>query len=962
MQADGTVLIDTSINEDGLIAGSKEIELAMRRMAKSVSDIGDKARIALQKQVDSFSKLNSQYAQQAKKVDELKKKVADYGKQKIPTQEYLDIQRQIESAQKKLDSLIDRQRKFLEMGGSQDSKAYKSMQYDMEELANTIRYAQGELDDLKESGQAFTFGVNTDAARQDMQRLSVEEARLDNLNNRLETSYQSLKLKIAEYQKKILEASAAQNEADDSGKDLDDTIEDLDKSYDKASKSARKYKNSTKEVDKHSKSSSRGGMGIAQMLGTSILFSFVFQGINSILEGIKEGMNNLAQYSGDTGNILSDSLVEGLGNLESYGNSVNATLSLLMSSLLQLKNAFATAFAPILAIVAPALNYLINMITAVITAVAQLIAVLTGQDTFVRATKVQQNYADSLESTAGAAKEAEGSLAAFDKLNVMQNNSEGGAGAAGGELSPDQMFETVPVDNSLTRAIDAAKEKLLELKRIFDSGFFEGIGDVSVFDSIKSSIQEIGNSLNDIFTDSNVTSAFQKMAETLIYDAGRISGSFASIGLTIADNILGGFEKFLNQNKQRIQNFLISTFDIKSAKSTIIANFSVAIADIFSAFRSDNAKQLTADIISIFANAFMGTTLLADKFGRDLLNIILTPITENADGFKTALENTIAPLQTAIGTLAMSVSQTFDEINNMYDTHLSPMFESFKNGWTEIAGSFLDGYNTYFAPVLDNLSQKFSEVWKSTIQPLLSNFIGLIGDVSDLIKAVWENILQPVINWIAQEILPVVSPVIEGLGTLFLNVFNSIGTIFNTFIDAARAVIQFLTTGFSGDWSTAWENIKKSFSDIFQSLPGIVSGVVQDVLSGIESMINGAIGGINSLIKGANGLVGKIPRLDISIPELPEIHLPRLASGTVIPPRAGEFAAILGDNKRETEVVSPVSTMKQAFKEALREFEGFGGNGDIAGYIYLDGKELGQSTVRFVRQEKKRTGKNPVIV
>ena len=31
------------------------------------------------------------------------------------------------------------------------------------------------------------------------------------------------------------------------------------------------------------------------------------------------------------------------------------------------------------------------------------------------------------------------------------------------------------------------------------------------------------------------------------------------------------------------------------------------------------------------------------------------------------------------------------------------------------------------------------------------------------------------------------------------------------------------------------------------------------------------------------------------------------------------FAAILGDNNRETEVVSPLSTMKQALKEALEE-------------------------------------------
>ena len=127
-------------------------------------------------------------------------------------------------------------------------------------------------------------------------------------------------------------------------------------------------------------------------------------------------------------------------------------------------------------------------------------------------------------------------------------------------------------------------------------------------------------------------------------------------------------------------------------------------------------------------------------------------------------------------------------------------------------------------------------------------------------------------------------------------------------------------------------------------------------------MINGVIDGLNGLTGKINGVLDMIPGTSLSIPVIGDVHLPRLAAGTVIPPRAGEFAAILEDNKREAEVVSPLSTMKQAFKEALRESGGFGGAGEIVGYIYLDGKELGRSTVQFVRQEKKRTGRNPVLV
>ena len=45
--------------------------------------------------------------------------------------------------------------------------------------------------------------------------------------------------------------------------------------------------------------------------------------------------------------------------------------------------------------------------------------------------------------------------------------------------------------------------------------------------------------------------------------------------------------------------------------------------------------------------------------------------------------------------------------------------------------------------------------------------------------------------------------------------------------------------------------------------------------------------------------------------------MPRLATGTVVPANYGEYAAILGDNTREPEIVSPLSTMEQAMENVL---------------------------------------------
>ncbi len=91
MKADGTIIIDTAIQDDGMKAGSKEVEAAVRRMATSVNDLGRKSQIALQKQAASFAKLNQAYARQERKVKDLEKEVEDYGNKKIPTKQGIEL-------------------------------------------------------------------------------------------------------------------------------------------------------------------------------------------------------------------------------------------------------------------------------------------------------------------------------------------------------------------------------------------------------------------------------------------------------------------------------------------------------------------------------------------------------------------------------------------------------------------------------------------------------------------------------------------------------------------------------------------------------------------------------------------------------------------------------------------------------------------------------------------------------
>ena len=210
-QADGYIIIDTEINADGMKAGSKEVEAAVRRMANSVDDMGNKAKTALNKQADAFAKLNNEYAAQEQKVSELKKKIAEYGEQKVPTDEYREIQTQISQATQKLNSLKAAQDKFLSTGGKQSSSSFKKMQYDIEELENEIKYAKAELADLEASGVALILGSMIHVAAASMRTLQADERKLADMNNRLHTSYNSVKGSIDDYKQKLMSATPAQH-------------------------------------------------------------------------------------------------------------------------------------------------------------------------------------------------------------------------------------------------------------------------------------------------------------------------------------------------------------------------------------------------------------------------------------------------------------------------------------------------------------------------------------------------------------------------------------------------------------------------------------------------------------------------------------------------------------------------------------------------------------------------------
>lgn len=247
-------------------------------------------------------------------------------------------------------------------------------------------------------------------------------------------------------------------------------------------------------------------------------------------------------------NRLRSVLTEGMNNLAQYSDSTNGSLSMLMSSLTQLKNALATAFAPILNAAAPMLNLLIQKVTAAVTALGQLFASLTGQSGFVAAKRVNQDYAKSLNSNADSAKKAnkenkklQNTLFGFDQINKLNDNSDGDDTAdtsTGGGLTPADMFESVPINSKVS---DFAKK----LKDAWKNADFTEIGQI------------VGIKLNDALNQIS-WGPIQKTAQKV----GKSIGTFISGFVEVPDlgtNIGKAIAEAVNTGVGVINAFLDNT-------------------------------------------------------------------------------------------------------------------------------------------------------------------------------------------------------------------------------------------------------------------------------------------------------------------------------------------------------------------------------------------------------------------
>ena len=223
---------------------------------------------------------------------------------------------------------------------------------------------------------------------------------------------------------------------------------------------AEEVKNTTTANTENQSSLSKIKQGFSNLTeGASKFFSKVKRiattmliraAIRGLIKATKEGINNFYEWS----KLNNGEFAKSFDTLTAKGQ--------------QLKNSVGAAIAPAIQAAIPVINALANAAITAFNWVNQLIALLTGQNYWTKATDNVDAYTDSVNKAGGAAKEW---LASFDELNVMTSGGGGGGGSGASGITSDMFENTSKFNETLKEITGFIRENFESIKTMA-----EGIG------------------------------------------------------------------------------------------------------------------------------------------------------------------------------------------------------------------------------------------------------------------------------------------------------------------------------------------------------------------------------------------------------------------------------------------------------------------------------------------------------
>ena len=870
---DGSIVVDTKIDDKGFEAGSSELLAAIRSLTQEIKQLGTVIQT-------TFSSVSQAATSSDTDVQKLKNTIAELEAQLKESANGSDAE-----IQKLKETIAELEAQLAEMG-------------DQTPMGSFLEF----MDDpaFMDFMDGLLMGI-----REGLEDVGDEEEKTTKSGSRLIANLKSLgKTAFA----------AAKDLAKLTGKAVLNGLKGIGQVAKKAAHSLFALGRNAGNAD----------TGFSSGLKTMLKYAFSIQTLLSLVGKLKSG------------------LVEGFQNLAQYSSQTNASISSVMSALTRLKNSLATAFSPILNVVAPYITKLIDMLSVAATRIGMFFAALTGAKTFTRAKAVQQDYAASLKQTADSAddaadaeknaakeaKKAEKQLASFDSLNILSQNKSSdkdsstknkNTGTKDTGLTPQDMFEEVPIESKIA---DFAKR----LKDLFANGEFAEIGRLlgeqinGLFSKIKSAIEyadsviipyvkafcEIFNGMVGAIDWDLIGSTFAAGINLLIHIAhtlltgidwellGRSLGEgltalvrdidWAMLGETLAlymtlflrviTSAILAFDWDMAGQKLAIGiNSFVSTVDRVVTGIDwlgIGSKFASGVNHLISDVDWGNLGKTLGDLFNAALYVIFGAVTTFDWVGAgqafaDGINGILNTVDWATLGqtLSTLLKGALDFLRTAIAEI------DWYQLGKDVETFIisidwAGVFDSFFG----LIGVIIGGIGAFMISILEDAWNEVVKWWHDaafedghfTIQGLLDGIVDALGGI---VLWLYDHIIKPIIDGVKQG-FGIHSPstvmaeiggyLIDGLLSGLTATWQNIKSFFTEKLDGIRK-----------KFSDAWGNIKKNVSDtssnIYKDVKdrfGNVATTVSDKVGNVKKAISERFGDSKSIITDTAGNIYSI--------------------------------------------------------------------------------------------------------
>lgn len=573
-----------------------------------------------------------------------------------------------------------------------------------------------------------------------------------------------------------------------------------------------------------------------------------------------------------------------------------------MNAVARLKGELRTLAQPIVNIAIPAFTALAKIITYTLTGASRLLSLLFGStySASKKAAKSLNDQQNAIEGVGSAAKKASKYLAPFDELNTISGNDAGGGSENGGNA--------VNFDSDIGSGVNAVMALMTGIALLAIGAILTFSGHVGV---------GIAMMAAGALTVYGVYASDGGEAAKTLVETG-LSKILIAIGPMIA--ILGVV--------------LMLTGNIPWGLGLLIAGIALfAVGEV-----AENWDLLSTNLVGALANMLIDISPYIALFGAVLLfvpgqqalgiGLIIAGIALFAVG-------EVGANWELLGTnLTSALTKIFSEI--------SPYIVVFGLLLAMVPGMIALGIGMIIAGVAMFAVSAIAPNWDSITQALrgpLGKTLAMIGGFLVVLG------LMLIFSGVG---IPL------GVGMLLaggISLAAAIAPNWNFILDKIKYVWQkikefwnsYIAPVFTAAW---WQNLGKN----------IMNGLIY----GIERGINWVLGGVSDMVNGITGILNKIPGVDIGRVNLGNVHIPRLAQGAVIPANR-EFLAVLGDQKRGTNIEAPADLIRQIVREEVKN-SGGGGNHITIVLDSVNGKKLFDAIVKENNAVVRATGASPLVV